>query len=135
MDCAVLEFTRDNVPAEYRDRKIFFYDFRSGIRLTAEESRVLARQMAERLNRHPPSVKVLIPTEGWSEADRAGGPLYDPPTSREFVMELRGKLDPAIEIREAHAHINDDSFAQTAAKIMHEMTQNTMQDSGCKMQE
>lgn len=121
MDCAVLEFTRDTVPDEYRDRKIFFYDFRSGIRLTAEESRVLAGQMAERLNRHPASVKVLIPTEGWSEADRAGGPLYDPPTSREFVMELRGKLDPGIDLREVHAHINDDSFAQIAARVMHEM--------------
>lgn len=128
MDCAVLEFTRDNIPDEYRDRKIFFYDFRSGIRLTAEESRVLAGQMAERLNRHPPSVKLLIPTEGWSEPDDVGGPLHDPPTSKEFVKELRRKLDPGIEIREVPAHINDDSFAQVAARLMHEMVEKQRQD-------
>lgn len=135
MDCAVLEFTRESVPEVYRDRKIFFYDFRSGIRLTAEESRILAAQMAERLNLHPPSVKVLIPTEGWSEPDQKAGPLYDPPTSREFVKELRRELDPGIEIREVQAHINDESFAQVAARVMHEMIQNTMQDSRCRVQD
>jgi len=121
MDCAVLEFTRESIPESCKGRKIFFYDFRSGIRLTPEESRVLAGQMAERLNLHPPSVKVLIPTEGWSEPDRRGGPLYDPPTSKEFILELRRKLDARIEIREVSAHINDPSFAQSAAMLMHEM--------------
>jgi uncharacterized protein (UPF0261 family) len=124
MDCAVLEFTRDRIPDEYRGRKIFFYDFRSGIRLTAEESRVLAGQMAQRLNLHPPSVKVLIPMEGWSEPDRTGGPLYDPSISREFLLELRRKLDARIEMREVRAHINDAFFAHTAAGLMHEMVEN-----------
>ncbi|RJR33030.1 MAG: UPF0261 family protein [Desulfobacteraceae bacterium] len=130
MDCAVLEFTRDNVPQEFRARKIFFYDFRSGIRLTAEESRAIAGTMAERLNSHPPSVKVLIPTEGWSEADCRGGALYDPPTSGEFVMELRRRLDPAISVSEVHAHINDERFAETAAAVMHEMIEGMDAGSG-----
>jgi len=121
MDCAVLEFTRSTVPVEYRDRKIFFYDFRSGIRLTPQESLVLAGQMAERLNRHPPSVKVLVPTKGWSEPDCRGGPLYDPPTSRQFLSELRRRLDPRVEIREVAAHINEPSFAKAAAELMHRM--------------
>ncbi|MBW2605982.1 MAG: Tm-1-like ATP-binding domain-containing protein, partial [Deltaproteobacteria bacterium] len=33
LDCAVLEFTRETIPDQFRDRKIFFYDFRSAIRL------------------------------------------------------------------------------------------------------
>jgi uncharacterized protein (UPF0261 family) len=32
LDCAVLEFTRHDIPDPYKDRKIFFYDFRSAIR-------------------------------------------------------------------------------------------------------
>ena len=126
MDCAVLEFTRDHIPDSCRGRKIFFYDFRSGIRLTPEESRVLAGQMAERLNRHPPSVSVLIPTEGWSEPDRRGGPLYDPVTSREFILELRRRLDVRVEVREVSAHINDPAFARIAATLMHEMISKKM---------
>ncbi len=136
MDCAVLEFTRDKVPDEHRGRKIFFYDFRSGIRLTPEESRFLARQMSERMNPGPQCVKVLIPTQGWSEPDRMGGPLYDPPTSREFIEELRRTLDPGIEIREMEAHINDGSFAKAAAELMHEMVEkNQRRDSGCRIQD
>ena len=42
MDCIVLEFTRDDIPPQIRDRKIFFYDFRSAIRVNADESRLLA---------------------------------------------------------------------------------------------
>jgi len=37
MDCAVLEFDRRNIPEQYKDRKIFFYDFRSAIRLKREK--------------------------------------------------------------------------------------------------
>jgi uncharacterized protein (UPF0261 family) len=39
LDCAVLEFTRDTVPPEYAGRKIFFYDFRSAVRLSHAEER------------------------------------------------------------------------------------------------
>ncbi|MCP4671118.1 MAG: UPF0261 family protein, partial [Desulfobacula sp.] len=34
LDCAVLEFDRYTIPEQYKDRKIFFYDFRSAIRLS-----------------------------------------------------------------------------------------------------
>ncbi|MBW1788345.1 MAG: Tm-1-like ATP-binding domain-containing protein, partial [Deltaproteobacteria bacterium] len=78
LDCAVLEFTRDAIPEEYRDRKIFFYDFRSAVRLDESETLAIADQLAEKLNRAPALNKVLIPLEGWSEADQADAPLYDP---------------------------------------------------------
>ena len=50
LDCAVLEFTRTKIPPIYQDRKIFFYDFRSAIRLNMDESITLAHQLAARLN-------------------------------------------------------------------------------------
>ena len=37
LDAAVLEFDSKSVPEKYKNRKIFFYDFRSAIRLTADE--------------------------------------------------------------------------------------------------
>ena len=70
LDCAVLEFTRQNIPVQYRDRKIFFYDFRSAIRLNLEETTTLANQLVKKINRDPENTKVLIPLLGWSEADR-----------------------------------------------------------------
>ncbi|MBW1997852.1 MAG: Tm-1-like ATP-binding domain-containing protein [Deltaproteobacteria bacterium] len=123
LDCAVLEFTQGNIPEEYRDRKIFFYDFRSAIRLTKEETLLIADRVAEKLNDDPFHVKVLIPRRGWSEADHESGPLWDPSVSRAFVDELRKALDDRIEIKEIDLHINDQAFAQEAARTMHEMVQ------------
>jgi uncharacterized protein (UPF0261 family) len=121
LDCAVLEFTRHDIPPEYKDRQIFFYDFRSAIRLNTDETTTLAGQLADKLNRDAANVKVLIPTGGWSEADREGGPLYAPEISRAFIEHLRLQLDPAIEIQMVGRHINDEAFARIAADEMARM--------------
>jgi len=121
LDCAVLEFTRHNVPDQLRDRKIFFYDFRSAIRLNEKESRFLAGEIAEKLNHKPSNYRVLVPTRGWSEADREGGPLYDPGIMEIFIEELRRDLDHRIEVREVDHHINDPSFARLASAAIDEM--------------
>ena len=121
LDCAVLEFTRDNIPPQYKDRQIFFYDFRSAIRLNLDETTSLADQLAEKLNRDAARVKVLIPTGGWSEADRPDAPLYAPEISRAFVERLKALLDPLIEVREVEHHINDEAFARVAAGMIARM--------------
>jgi len=118
MDCAVLEFTRDTVPHEHRNRKLFFYDFRSAIRLNKKETTYLAGQVAEKLRLDPSHVKVLVPKQGFSEADHASGPLFDPAMNEIFVRKLKKELNPAVEIREADYHINDAAFAQLAAEMM-----------------
>ena len=123
LDCAVLEFTRDNIPEQYRDRKIFFYDFRSAIRLNMDETTHLAKQLAEKLNRDAPNIKILIPQKGWSEADRENGPLYDPQMNIFFTERLRENLNPQIEIQEVGHHINDEEFGLIAAGMMDEMVQ------------
>jgi uncharacterized protein (UPF0261 family) len=121
LDCAVKEFTRQNIPDQFKDRKIFFYDFRSAIRLNHQETTILAKQLVEKLNRASTGVRILIPTRGWSEADREGGPLYDPEINAVFVDRLRESLDSRIEIKEVDYHINDIAFAEIASKMMDEM--------------
>jgi uncharacterized protein (UPF0261 family) len=121
LDCAVLEFTRASVPEAYRDRKIFYYDFRSAIRLSREESLLIADQLSERMNFNPKGTKLLVPNRGWSEADIEGGPLYDPEIAAAFVRRVKERLDPGIEVREADLHINDAAFADLAAEIMDAM--------------
>ncbi|MDZ7700256.1 MAG: Tm-1-like ATP-binding domain-containing protein [Deltaproteobacteria bacterium] len=81
LDCAVLEFTRKTIPEAYRDRKIFFYDFRSAIGLDLNETLILADQMVEKLNACPEDIRVLIPMGGWSRGGpgrRAPGRSGDP---------------------------------------------------------
>lgn len=121
LDCAVLEFDRKAVPSEFKDRKIFFYDFRSAVRLSREETIFLASQIAGKLNRHASLTGVLLPMGGWSEADRVGAPLYDPDVSDAFAAELKRKLSPRTEVRESPHHINDPAFGQAAAAVMDAM--------------
>ena len=121
LDCAVLEFTRHNIPEQYQDRKIFFYDFRSAIRLNKDETRTLAAVLAEKLNKDISNIRILIPLKGWSEADREEGPLYDPPMNLFFTECLKAKLDHHIKITEVDHHINDAEFGEIAAQMMHQM--------------
>jgi uncharacterized protein (UPF0261 family) len=121
LDCAVLEFTRQKIPDQYKNRRIFFYDFRSAIRLDIEETTCLANQLAEKLNQDADNVKVLIPTKGWSEADREGGPLHDPAMNSLFTNRLKEVLDPLIEVQEVNQHINDRAFGDAAAGLMDKM--------------
>ncbi len=125
LDCAVLEFTRNNIPDKFRDRNIFFYDFRSAVRLSLEETRFIAKQLSEKLNQDTSKIKILIPTRGWSEADGEGRPLYDPAAQDEFMKTLRNHLDPNVEIMEADHHINDASFAKLASETMDGMLRNS----------
>ncbi|MCG6881319.1 MAG: Tm-1-like ATP-binding domain-containing protein [Deltaproteobacteria bacterium] len=121
MDCIVLEFTRDNIPPQFGDRKIFFYDFRSAIRVSAHESRLLAGQLSEKLNMDPENVRVLIPLKGLSEADQENGPLHDPATAQVFVNALKDGLAPGIPVKTEDLHINEALFAERAASMMDEM--------------
>ncbi len=123
LDCAVLEFTRDNIPPVYKDRKIFFYDFRSAIRLNRAESILLAEQLADRLNQAPDRVKVINPTKGWSTADGLGSPLYDPDISEMLMKKLVAHLDPQIDVMHVDYHINDKAFAQLIGDAMDRMIQ------------
>lgn len=121
LDCAVLEFTRNNIPDKFRDRNIFYYDFRSAVRLSLKETRFIAGQLAEKLNQDISRIKILVPTRGWSEADGEGRPLHDLVAQDEFMKTLRHDLDPRAEIMEADNHINDPFFAELAAKTMDKM--------------
>ncbi len=63
----------------------------------------------------------MIPTNGWSEADRQGGPLYDPEMNSLFTERLKRNLDCKIEVHEVDYHINDQAFGLAAADLMDQM--------------
>ena len=121
LDCAVLEFDRYSIPEQYKDRKIFFYDFRSAIRLNKKETKIIAQQLSEKLNPAGEAIKVLIPLKGWSVADCIDGPLYDPETNDLFVKTFKENLVQTIIVKEENLHINDPSFAEAAADMMDQM--------------
>lgn len=121
LDCAVLEFDRHSIPEQYKNRKIFFYDFRSAIRLNKDETRLLAQQLSAKLNPSGKFIKVLIPMKGWSVADSMEGPLYDPETNAVFIKTFKENLVKSITVKQEDLHINNLSFARSAAEMMDQM--------------
>jgi uncharacterized protein (UPF0261 family) len=122
LDCIVLEFdSPETIPPQFKGRKIFWYDFRSGVRSSAEELMILAQTIASKLNKARAPVKVVIPMRGWSEADSEDGPLYEPETNQVFIDELRRLLRPEFPIIEVDAHINEPAFARAAVAALDEL--------------
>jgi uncharacterized protein (UPF0261 family) len=129
LDCIVLEFdSPETIPEKVKGRKVFWYDFRSGVRTAAEDLLKLAGTIAEKLNRATGPVTVLVPMRGWSEADAPGGPLHEPETNQIFVNELKSLLSPSIRVVEADLHINQREFAEQAVTELDRLMQDATKD-------
>jgi uncharacterized protein (UPF0261 family) len=103
------------VSRKLAERKLLIQDgMRVQARTTPEEMQMIARAVAEKLNKHENKklVKFIIPTKGFSSISVEGGALYDPVSDQAFVDEFRRNVDPEIEILEVDTHINTPEFAR-----------------------
>lgn len=122
LDCIVLEFdSLETMPLQVRGRKVFWYDFRSGVRTVKNDLLKLADVIAAKLNKSTGPTKVLIPLKGWSEADEVAGPLYDPEMNTIFTSQLKRLISRDIEVLEVDAHINEPGFAEIAVSEFHNL--------------
>jgi uncharacterized protein (UPF0261 family) len=119
LDCVVLEFNSpETMPEAVKGRKVFWYDFRSGVRTGREDVIALAELISGKLNRLRAPAAVMIPMRGWSEADVTGGPLHEPETNDAFVAELEKRLRNGIPVVKVDAHINDQAFTDAATRYL-----------------
>ncbi len=101
LDCIVLEFDSvETMPPEFRDRNVFWYNFRSGVRTTKDDLKMLAQTISAKLNRAKGPTSFIIPMKGWSEADAANAPLYEPETNQVFVAEMKLRLNDHVKVIE-----------------------------------
>ena len=104
------------------DRNYYLHDaYRVQARTNAEELRLVAKTMAEKLNKAKGPVKILIPNRGWSTLSVKGQPLHDPGTDKVFVDELKNHLKPEIELRELDVHLNTGEFALAVVETFDKM--------------
>ncbi|UCE35570.1 MAG: Tm-1-like ATP-binding domain-containing protein [Deltaproteobacteria bacterium] len=109
------------VSRKLAERKLLIQDgMRVQARTTPEEMQMIARSVAEKLNKHENKklVKFIIPTKGFSSISVEGGALYDPISDQAFVDELRRNVDPEIEIIEVDTHINTPEFARAVIDVL-----------------
>jgi uncharacterized protein (UPF0261 family) len=103
-------------------RNYYVHDsYRVQARTNATELRLIAKAVAEKLNKARGPVKFLIPVKGWSALSVKGQHLHDPDADRVFVSELRKHLNPEIEVIELNMHLNTPEFALAVAGAFDEM--------------
>ncbi|MBK5101127.1 MAG: Tm-1-like ATP-binding domain-containing protein [Desulfobacteraceae bacterium] len=110
------------VSRDLAKRNYYVHDaYRVQARTNIEEMRLIAKTMAEKLNRAKGPVKILIPKKGWSTLSIKGQALHDPDTDKVFAEELRKHLRPVIEIKELDVHLNTPEFAEAVVEVFDNM--------------
>jgi uncharacterized protein (UPF0261 family) len=111
----------ETVPAQFRDRKLHVHNATVTLmRTTAEESRVLGRRIAERLNGAKNYVTVVIPLRGISAIDAAGQPFHDPDADTALFEAFDEYVAAHVTVVRKDAHINDPELAVEMANHLHE---------------
>jgi uncharacterized protein (UPF0261 family) len=111
------------VSRKLAERKMLVQDaMRVQARTSVDEVRMIAKAVAEKLNKHKNRklVKFIVPTRGYSSLSVEGGALYEPNTDRAFVDELRKNLEPEIQVIEVDTHINTPEFGQAVGEALRE---------------
>jgi uncharacterized protein (UPF0261 family) len=109
----------ETVPVQFRSRKLYVHNPTVTLmRTTPEECAEIGRITATRLNRASGPVTVLIPLQGVSAIDKPEGPFYSPEALNSYRRAMKTTLSSEIKLVELDAHINDESFARTAADLL-----------------
>jgi uncharacterized protein (UPF0261 family) len=109
----------ETIPAQYADR--LFYHWNANVtlmRTTPAENARLGEIFAGKLNEAAGPVEVYIPQGGWSELDVPGKPFYLPEANEAFITALKAHLKPSVRVVEMPQDINDEAFAQAAARAL-----------------
>jgi uncharacterized protein (UPF0261 family) len=98
-------------------------ELRVMVRTTAEECRLVARELAQRLNASPGPYLFLLPVRGWSSLDREGGALHDPAADAAFHEELALHLARPDRIRTVDANLYSPEFGAACVEAFFEVWQ------------
>lgn len=113
----VVNFGRpDTVPARYKSRTLYSHTPAATLmRADAEDMRMLAQEIARKLNSARGPVAVVAPERGFSALGAPGRPFHDAEADAAWIETMRAELDPAIPLTTHPYNINDPEFAVIAA--------------------
>ena len=98
------------IPEAYADRPFHAHNrLIKSSGLSADERRMLIKDIAARLDQAKGPVQFLMPIQGVEEWDKPGEPAYDPDGLAAMVDEVRKSI--TVPLTEVDAHINDQAFA------------------------
>ena len=108
-----------SVPAKFAGR--LFYQHNPQVtlmRTTPEECTELGRILAEKINRYPAPVTVLLPLRAISVISAPGQPFHSPAADAALFTSLRAHLRPGLPVVALDTEINDPAFARACAETL-----------------
>jgi uncharacterized protein (UPF0261 family) len=110
------------VPGPFAGRRLYQHSSAVTLmRTSVEENERLGRLLADKLNRACGPTAVVVPSGGFSDYDRPGGPFFDPDADRACVEALTERLTPRVRLVMSAAHINDPEFASLLVETYHDL--------------
>lgn len=111
----------ETVPSKFANRTFYRHNAHVTLmRTTPEECRELGREIGRKLSGASARSALLFPRRGVSAIDRDGQPFDDPRARAELLAGLE-ETRGSTELIELDAHINDPSFALSAARRLLEL--------------
>jgi uncharacterized protein (UPF0261 family) len=116
----------DSMHERFRSRWIYHHDeHMAAARTTAEESALLAKVIAGKLNAAKGPVALFVPLRGFSPLSVPGGDFFDAAADAALVEGLRELIDPvSVELHEVECDINDAALAVAMAERLYELMEN-----------
>ncbi|HRN55668.1 MAG TPA: Tm-1-like ATP-binding domain-containing protein, partial [Agriterribacter sp.] len=109
----------DTVPVQYQSREL--YNWAPDVtlmRTNKEATKILGERLAQKINRSPAPVTVLLPAKGISQVDAQGGVFYRPDINRVLFDAIKENTKATITVVEADTHINDPAFSAMLVKAL-----------------
>jgi uncharacterized protein (UPF0261 family) len=126
----------EDIPSDILKRKYVIHNpIHTHVKANHSEMFELGKFIAERLGQSKGYATVFVPSQGFSQLNRAGGPIYEPESDAGFQegLEAGFKKSPSdrASIEIVDMHINDPEFAETAVNELHRL----IQKSECAQEE
>jgi len=108
------------IPQQWKGRRLYWHNLVfGGVQANKDEMILVAKVMAEKLNKAIGPTAVIIPRRGFSYYGEDW--RRDPAADSAFVEVLKSSLKPEVAVVEVDARVNDELFAQKAAILLDEL--------------
>ncbi|GAA4469636.1 Tm-1-like ATP-binding domain-containing protein [Nibrella saemangeumensis] len=116
----------DAVPDQYKNRMLYSWAPDVTLMRTDEaENNELGKRLARKLNPSTGPVRVVLPLNGISQMDAAGGLFHQPSCNTALFDAIKDHASERVPVIESAAHINDPAFASLLVGSLVAMLQQT----------
>ncbi|KXX61622.1 Tm-1-like ATP-binding domain-containing protein [Rhodococcus sp. LB1] len=110
----------ETIPDGFSNRLLYHHNAENTLmRVTSNEARQIGEAIGRKLSLATGPCTLLIPLRGTSALDGDGEPFNCPEARRDLFDAVKSSLtDSAVAVVEIDQHINDEAFANSAARLL-----------------